>query len=272
VDEIVDNPSEVPRIALLGVGEAGTAIAVDLLAAGATVTGWDPAGTPGLDGLRFATDTRAAVEPAGIVLSLNSAAVAAAVAEEAVAALAPGAVFADLNTAPPALKRELAETVEAVGARFADVALLGPVPGNGIRTPALASGSGAAALVAALVPLGARIEALDGPAGEAAERKLLRSVFAKGMAAAAIEALAAARAAGCEEWLREQLVTTLTGADEALLDRWLEGSRLHAARRVEEMEASAEMLEDLGTPNRVATAARDWLAQLAEHGRAAGAA
>jgi 3-hydroxyisobutyrate dehydrogenase-like beta-hydroxyacid dehydrogenase len=117
-----------------------------------------------------------------------------------------------------------------------------------------------------------RVEALDGPAGEAAERKLLRSVFAKGMAAAAIEALAAARAAGCEEWLHGELVATLSGADEALLARWLEGSRLHAVRRVEEMEASAAMLDELGTPTRITTAARDWLAQLAGEGKATRAA
>ena len=37
---------------------------------------------------------------------------------------------------------------------------------------------------------------LDGPAGLAAARKLLRSVFYKGMAASIVEALDAARAAG----------------------------------------------------------------------------
>jgi 3-hydroxyisobutyrate dehydrogenase-like beta-hydroxyacid dehydrogenase len=268
VDEIVNNPS----VAILGLGEAGAAIAADLIAAGIEVTGWDPVARPQIDGLQLAESAREAVGGASVVLSVNRAAVAAAVAREVAEALAPGTVFADLNTGPPQLKRELAAFVEPPGALFADVALLAPVPGRGLGTPSLASGSGAAALVAALAPLGMPVEALGEQAGEAAERKLLRSVFAKGMAACAIESLAAARAAGCEEWLRGQLVSALTGADEALLDRWLEGSRVHAARRVEEMEASAEMLADLATPARVAVAARDWLAQLAEEGRTAGAA
>ena len=47
-----------------------------------------------------------------------------------------------------------------------------------------------------LAPLGADIEVLDGPAGLAAAKKLLRSVFYKSMAAAVVEALEAARAAG----------------------------------------------------------------------------
>jgi 3-hydroxyisobutyrate dehydrogenase-like beta-hydroxyacid dehydrogenase len=206
-----------------------------------------------------------------VVLSVNSAAVALALAEEVASALRPGAIFADLNTGAPTLKRSLATVVEAEGALFADVALLAPVPDRGLGTPALASGSGAEAFVTAMGPLGMPVTALGPRSGEAAERKLLRSVFAKGMAAAAIEALAAARAAGCEEWLWSELSDTLTGADEALLRRWVDGSRLHAARRVEEIEAATEMLVGLDTPPRVAEAARGWLEQLATEGAEDGA-
>ena len=47
--------------------------------------------------------------------------------------------------------------------------------------------------------------AIDGPAGTAASRKLCRSVFYKGMAAAVTESLRAGVAAGCESWLRENI-------------------------------------------------------------------
>ena len=67
----------------------------------------------------------------------------------------------------------------------------------------------------------------------AATRKLLRSVFMKGLAAAALESLHAARAAECEPWLRAELASVLR-ADASLLDRLVEGSARHAARRVEE--------------------------------------
>lgn len=101
-------------------------------------------------------------------------------------------------------------------------------------------------------------------AGEAAERKLLRSVFVKGMAIAALESIEAARAAGCEEWLREHLAATIENADAAFLERLVAGSRAHAPRRAEEMAAAAEMLHSLGTPARIAPAAAGWYRQLAE--------
>jgi 3-hydroxyisobutyrate dehydrogenase-like beta-hydroxyacid dehydrogenase len=261
VDEIVDNP---PIIAVLGLGEAGAAIAADLIAAGAEVSGWDPAGAPDLDGLRFADGNVAAVAEASVVLSVNWASVAAEVGTEVAPALAPGAVFADLNTAAPARKCEVAATVESAGGRFADVALLSPVPGRGLATPAFASGSGAAALLAALAPLGAALEVLGPVAGEAAERKLLRSVFVKGMTIAALESLEAARAAGCEEWLRGHLSATVAEADAAMLERLVSGSRPHARRRAEEMGAAAEMLDALGSPSPISRAAAEWYRELAE--------
>ena len=39
---------------------------------------------------------------------------------------------------------------------------------------------------------------------------------------------------------------------EPLLDRLLEGSRAHAARRVDEMEAARELLRELGIEPRIA--------------------
>jgi hypothetical protein len=41
-------------------------------------------------------------------------------------------IYADLNTASPALKHELAALVADSGAQFADVALIGPVPARGL--------------------------------------------------------------------------------------------------------------------------------------------
>jgi 3-hydroxyisobutyrate dehydrogenase-like beta-hydroxyacid dehydrogenase len=141
------------------------------------------------------------------------------------------------------------------------------VPGHGLRTPSLASGPGAEAFVAAVRPLGMPVDVVGPDPGEAAQRKLLRSVLWKGLAAAILEALAAARAAGREDWMRAQAVALLEGADGALLERMVTGSRLHAARRVEEMEAAAAQLRELGVPPRVAEASAGWLRDLRDEGR-----
>jgi 3-hydroxyisobutyrate dehydrogenase-like beta-hydroxyacid dehydrogenase len=251
-DKIVDNLSA----AVLGLGEAGAAIATDLVAIGVDVRGYDPVPRD-VAGVQFADTPAAAASGAALVLSVNSAAVALDVARSV--PLEPDKLYADLNTAPPALKAELARVVPA---RFVDVALLGPVPGNGLRTPCLVSGSGAAAYAELVGALGVPVEVVGDQPGQAGERKLLRSVFMKGIAAAAIESLAAARAAGCEEWLHGELAGVFAGASPALLERLLSGSRIHAARRVDEMRAASEMLTHLQVEPRVSTAAVGWLEQL----------
>jgi 3-hydroxyisobutyrate dehydrogenase-like beta-hydroxyacid dehydrogenase len=113
----------------------------------------------------------------------------------------------------------------------------------------------------------APIEVLSATAGEAATRKLLRSVFMKGLAAISLEALTAAAAAGLEPWMYEELVAVYEQADRALLQRLLEGSRIHAVRRVHEMQAAREMLDALGTPTRMTDGTVGWLEQLAAAGR-----
>jgi len=251
-----------PAIGMIGLGEAGSAIAVDLVAAGASVRGWDPvAATP--EGVEPASDAAAAAAGTEIVISANSAAAALDAARSVRPALRGGQVFADLNTAAPSLKRELAEVVADAGASFADVALIGPVPGNGLRTRALVSGEGAEAFAAVMGPLGMPVTTVGRDPGAAAARKLARSVFAKGLAAAIGESLAAAEQLGFEEWLYADLERTLEDADGALLQRLIEGSRLHAARRVGEMEAAVGMLEEAGVEPRIASASEAWLRSLA---------
>jgi 3-hydroxyisobutyrate dehydrogenase-like beta-hydroxyacid dehydrogenase len=250
-------------VAVLGVGEAGSAIAGDLVAAGATVRGFDPAGGREVAGVAMAAEAAEAVAGADVVLSVNAASAALEVARGAAGALAPGQVYADLNASGAALKRALADVVAPTGAAFADVALMAPVPGNGLRTPALVSGPGAAAFAERIGPLGMPVEVLGDEPGAAAARKLLRSVFMKGLAAACIESLQAARAAGCEEWLHAEIAGVLASADPALLDRLLSGSVRHAARRVGEMRDARELLDELGVEPRVAAAAEGWLAALA---------
>jgi 3-hydroxyisobutyrate dehydrogenase-like beta-hydroxyacid dehydrogenase len=243
-------------IAVLGLGEAGSVIARDLAAAGVQVRGYDPAVTATAPVINTASEAEAA-RGAHLVLSVNS-------AEAAVDALTAGlhglrqedSLWADLNTASPGTKRQLAAIAAEALVPFADVAMMAPVPGRGLRVPMLASGVGAVRYAAILTPLGAGIEVLDGPAGLAATRKLLRSVFYKGMATSIVEALAAARAAGDELWLREHIAAELASADAATVDRITDGTRKHALRRAAEMEAAAAMLTELGVPPLMADASR----------------
>jgi 3-hydroxyisobutyrate dehydrogenase-like beta-hydroxyacid dehydrogenase len=253
------------RIAVLGLGEAGAEIAGDLVAAGADVRGFDPAvATP--DGVESRGSDADAVRDADLVLSVNSARDALPALTDAMPSLRPGTIWADLNTTAPAVKASLVSALADRDVLVVDVALLAPVPGLGLTTPMLVSGDGAQRYTELLGALGARVEVLPGPAGAAISRKLLRSVFYKGLAAAVVEALEAATAAGCADWLRDTIATELRGFDERTLDRLVDGTHRHARRRADEMTAAAEQLVDLGVEPRIAGAARDLLKDLCARG------
>ena len=193
-----------PTVAVLGLGEAGSRLAGDLAEAGAEVRAYDPAGRE-VDGVARASETEAAVAGADVVLSLTSAAAALGAAAAALPALAHGSIYADLNTAAPELKREIAALVGAAGARFADVALIGAVPATGLaHAGARLRGRRPGVRRRASARSGCRSRWSPSRPGDAATLKLLRSVFMKGIAAAAIESLQAAEAAGQREWLEQR--------------------------------------------------------------------
>jgi 3-hydroxyisobutyrate dehydrogenase-like beta-hydroxyacid dehydrogenase len=251
-------------IAVLGFGEAGSLIACDLVAAGAAVRGFDPK-VPPPDGVAGADSDAEAVIGADLVLSLNSGGEAVAALTASLDTLAPGTVWADLNTASPAVKRRLADIGAGRGIPVTDIAMMAPVPGKGLRVPMLASGDAEFA-AATLRGYGADVAVLDGPAGLAATRKLLRSVFYKGMSASIVEALEAAEAAGLEDWLRPHIAEELAAADASTVERIVAGTRRHAVRRGHEMAAAAEMLTDLGVEPIMADASRALHQRLADGG------
>jgi 3-hydroxyisobutyrate dehydrogenase-like beta-hydroxyacid dehydrogenase len=261
---VLASPVLVAAIGILGLGEAGGTIAADLRAAGASVRGFDvdPATQPD------AESAPAAVAGADLVVSLTTASEALVAARSVLDSLGPGQIYADANTSGAALKRELAALIEPTGARFADVALMAPVPGRGITTPVLASGAGAGAVAAILGPFGMPVTVLeDAEPGAAATRKLLRSVAWKGVAAVVNEALEAARAAGVEDWMRAELLGLFAGVDAGGIERMEEGSRRHAERRAHEMADAAALLRELGVEPRLAEASMGQLEALRREAR-----
>ena len=231
-------------IAILGIGEAGGVLARDLIAAGVQVRGWDPEPRMIPDGLDFAASNPAAVSGADIVLSVNWASVAVEVAAEVAPVLQPNQLYADMNTAAPQLKRELARIIEKTGALFVDAALMDPVPPKGLGTQVYASGSGAKLFAEKMSLLGMPVTYLDHEPGNAATHKLVRSIMYKGVAAVIMECLEAAEALSMTEYARAQMLKIIY--DEAMIDRFVSGSIKHAKRRVEEMEAVVEMLHSIG--------------------------
>ncbi|WP_457947202.1 NAD(P)-binding domain-containing protein [Pseudarthrobacter sp. alpha12b] len=252
-------------VAVLGLGEAGSIYAQDLAGRGLRVTGTDPAVDAVLPGVLRAPGISEAVAGANLVISLVGARAAESVLEEALAAMDPAAIFADLNTAGPDQKRQLAERAARRGVLFADVAILAPVPRGRIDSPLLVSGTGADALVALFEGWAIPATSAGGEAGAAAGLKLLRSVFMKGLAATVLESVTAAEAAGARDWIISQIAAELGPSGEALVVRMLEGTRVHAVRREAEMREAREFLDSLGAAHPVTDATIEWLHSLAHH-------
>lgn len=253
------------RCAVIGLGEAGGVYAAALAAAGHEVLGHDPADIPTPEGVTRTATPREAVDRAAYVLVLTGAAAAPTVAEQCLPHLADGVCYADFTSAAPEvmdrLGREIGERAD-----FADVAILGPVPLHGQLVPLLASGPGAEALARLIRPLGSprevSVEVLDGPPGAAMARKLLRSVFMKGLASVVCEAVAAGQAADDATWIRAEIAKQLAGDGQTVIDRFLTGSRTHAVRRAKEMRDTAAYLDVLGVPAEMTRAAERTLHRL----------
>jgi 3-hydroxyisobutyrate dehydrogenase-like beta-hydroxyacid dehydrogenase len=254
------------HVAVLGLGEAGSAFAADLVIEGMAVSAFDPGSVPTPDGVVRCLNEADAVAGADIVLVVTGPAEAAQVFDAIVDVVPSGALVADLSTSAPDAKAERAAEVTAHGHSFVDVALMTPVPGRGVRTPSFVSGSGAERYAAAMRPLGVPVEIVGDRAGDAMTRKLLRSVTMKGLAAIVIEALRGAQRVGVAEWLWRDLVAEMEAADSGLLERLLLGTGVHAERRVHEMEASAALLSSLGVDPVMTRATTEALRHAARYG------
>ncbi len=251
------------KIAILGLGEAGSRFANDLVDLGVQVTGYDPQLIQTLDSrVQLAASAIAAVQGADVIFSVNLSSVSIELAEELKDHLQPEQFFCEMNTSGPEKKKKIAAVLEASGVKVIDLAIMAPVPPKGVFTPLLASGIHTEAFLQQIKPLNLAISKVEnGVIGDAATRKLLRSIVYKGMAAVICEAIEAGEAFGMETYIRGQ-ISSLIGGNDELIDRFVEGSKTHAKRRKDEMEAVIEMLEAKGIDPLVTKGTRNNLQKL----------
>lgn len=254
------------RVTVFGLGEAGSHIAADLVESGVEVHGYDPVPVETPDGVIRHHTPGSAVAGVSMVLGITAASDARSAIAQALDEIDQGAIYADLSTATPALKEELGTTAASRDLDFVDVALMGTVPGSGLATPSLASGPGAARYAAAINDIGGDVQVVGDDPGDAAARKLLRSVVTKGLTALVIEAMEAASERGDATWMWEHLVELITDANETLLYRFITGTPQHVDRRLVEMESAREFLQSMGVPTPMTAATVDSLRRIQSDG------
>jgi len=246
------------RVAIIGFGEAarafagapgwrGTTTTFDVkLADAATARGIEAAATAA--GVAVAVTTAGAVAGARVVVSLVTADQALRAAETAAPHLRSGALFLDLNSVAPGTKRAAAHAVEAVGARYADVAVMAPVHPARLTVPLLVAGPHRDAAVEVLRAVGFTDPAgVDGAVGAASAIKMIRSVMIKGLEALSAECAIAAHGAGVLDQVVASLDASWPGERwSRRLDYNIERMMIHGSRRAAEMEEAAATLAALG--------------------------
>ncbi len=246
------------KIGFVGFGEAAYHIAKGLRQPGiASITAFDiHTHTPGL-GQKIQqrareTETRL-VESNGelaqacdIMLSAVTANQAANAAGQNAPHLTPDHIYADLNSVSPGLKQSIARMIETSGARFAEIAMMAPVPPYGHKVPMLAGGNGAQAFVDRLAPFGISAEIVSREVGTAAATKMFRSIIVKGLEALLTECVLGASRYHADERVFASLAESFPGIQWKQLADYMVGRVVvHGERRAREMEEVAATLREI---------------------------
>jgi 3-hydroxyisobutyrate dehydrogenase-like beta-hydroxyacid dehydrogenase len=265
------------RIALVGLGEVGGILARDLSGGGAALSAFDirfddarsgPSRTAADAGVRVGSSAADVVAGCDLVISAVTAAQTLAAAQSVVAGIGKDAVFLDLNSASPGVKRDAADAIHAAGGRYVEAAVMSPVAPKRIATPMLLGGPHAEALLPELRALGfASTEFFSGEIGKASAAKMCRSVMVKGIEALLSESMLAARAYGVEETVLKSLDDLFPGPDWTKLSRYMISRTLeHGTRRAEEMREVARTVAEAGLDPHMSSAAAErqaWAPQFA---------
>jgi len=201
-----------------------------------------------------------------IVVCSISANMAVPVAQQVASSLRPDQIYVDLNSAGPDTKVEV-EKIIAPHATFVDVAVMGTVPGNRHKVPMLAAGKGAQEIAEYLNGFGAKVTALEGPAGKASASKMFRSIFMKGYVMLLLEAVVAGRKFGLEDDVLVSIRDTITGGDflKQVNDLIARGV-IHARRREHEMDEVIATLNSLDVDATMSVATKNKLAWCVSQG------
>jgi 3-hydroxyisobutyrate dehydrogenase-like beta-hydroxyacid dehydrogenase len=249
--------SDFPKIAFIGFGEAGQAIAAGWRETGvATISAWDVL-LPKAEGerlreaaaatrVRCAGSAAEAVRGAEVIVSAVTAASSVEAAQSVKPHVAGQPFFLDINSVSPGRKQETAKLLGAA-ARYVDVAVLAPIHPARHRTPMLLAGPHAQAVAPLLAALDMRATIAGAVIGAAAAIKMVRSVMIKGIEALTLECFLAAARAGVVDEVAASMKNNYPGLDWAKMVPYnLERMTSHGERRAAEMEESADTLRELG--------------------------
>ncbi len=195
---------------------------------------------------------------ADVLMSIVPPGEAVALAERLAPALRDAArkpLYVDCNAVAPATVQRIAALIEATGTPFADASIIGPPPAGDDDGPTLYVAGGPAPRLVELERYGAAVRVLDGPVGAASALKMTYAGMTKGLIALGAAMVLAARGAGADAALVEELA-----ASQPVLLAWLAAAMPHVGTRAyrwdRELDEVAAFLGDLPEAGMPAAAAR----------------
>lgn len=269
------------RVCLLGFGEVGQALAVDLGARGVSdLAAWDilfpvldsaPSRAIAAKGLRASASLADAVCDADLVISAVTAGQDVAAARSVAPHLKRNAHFLDVNSVSPAVKVETSQIVERAGGRYVEAAIMSPINPQRAASPMLFGGPHAAEFLPIARQLGfSSASVFSDRVGSASAAKMCRSVIVKGMEALLGESLLAARRYGVADAVLDSLGSLLAKDDWHAQARYMiSRSLIHGRRRAEEMREVARTIVEAGFEPRMSSACAVWQDWAAAHRAAA---
>jgi len=214
-------------VGVVGLGNIGGAIAVNVVADGhaVTVTDVDVERAKAIDGATVVGSVAEVAAASEITItSLPNPAVVAAVAAEWASTAAPGSILLDLSTTLPESNRAISAQLAATGHHFVEAPLTGGAVGAQGRSLVFMVGGDADAVERCrplLDQLG-RATIHLGPVGTGTTMKLVNSLLAFTCTWASLEGLSLATAAGIDVRTAVEVVRT-GGASNFFIDRAVEG-------------------------------------------------
>ncbi len=264
------------RVGFVGFGEAAYCITKGLKHAGALKETYAfdiNAHTPKVrdraseTGAVLVASNAALAEQCDVIICAVTADQALIAAQQTAPHLTTRHTYADLNSISPQMKQQIDRVICASGAKFVEIAVMGPVPPYLHKVPMLLGGAQASAFKEMFEPLGMQMEVVaTDTIGRAAAVKMFRSVIYKGLEALIFECVLGASRYGAEARVFESLNESFPGLDfQKLADYMVGRVVIHGERRAREMEEVAATLRGLGIEPMMAEATvrrMDWAADL----------
>ena len=265
-----------PRLAFIGFGEAGLAIAGGLKEAGVQqITAYDILLKEDRSkalieerssnaGISLAASPAEAIRGKDIIISTVTCRDAIEAASQVALHLEPGQTYMDLNSVSPKTKKSIQEVIENAGATFIEASILSPILPRCHASPMLLSGPSAPTIIKKLSPFGMHLTDVGPEFGRASATKMFRSIIIKGLEALLQECVIAANQYGVTDKVLESISDNHPEIDwKSITDYYLGRTMVHGIRRGQEMEEVAETLRGLNIePLMVEGAAKriNWLA------------